>query len=143
MLDVVRHTDYILTNQSDMHTFTSLNITLAIPEIILFGLIISYLLASLLVGKRKGLFLSKAFVASLVILGSYMVIDSFSNPTVEYGFNGMYVIDPISMFSKGFICIVFALALFYCEQFLNLMKIPQSEFFLLSSFGLLGQMVTR
>ena len=70
-----------------------------------------------------------------------MVIGSFSNPTVEYGFNGMYVIDPISLFSKGFICIVFALALFYCEQFLNLMKIPQSEFFLLSSFGLLGQFI--
>ena len=30
---------------------------------------------------------------------------------------------------------------FYCEQFLNLMKIPQSEFFLLSSFGLLGQFI--
>ena len=70
-----------------------------------------------------------------------MVIESFSNPTVQYGFNGMYVIDPISMFSKGFICIVFALALLYCEQFLNLMKIPQSEFFLLSSFGLLGQFI--
>ena len=70
-----------------------------------------------------------------------MVIGSFSNPTVEYGFNGMYVIDPISLFSKGFICIVFALALFYCQQFLNLMKIPQSEFFLLSSFGLLGQFI--
>ena len=53
----------------------------------------------------------------------------------------MYVIDPISLFSKGFICIVFALALLYCEQFLNLTKIPQSEFFLLSSFGLLGQFI--
>ena len=85
--------------------------------------------------------MSRAFLTSLFVLGVYMVIDSFSNPTVEYGFNGMYVIDPISLFSKGFICIVFALALLYCEQFLNLMKIPQSEFFLLSSFGLLGQFI--
>ena len=124
-----------------MHTFNSLNILLASTEIILFGLIILFLLLSLLVGKRKELFLSKAFLTSLFVLGVYMVIDSFSNPTVEYGFNGMYVIDPISLFSKGFICIVFALALLYCEQFLNLMKIPQSEFFLLSSFGLLGQFI--
>ena len=124
-----------------MHTFNSLNILLASTEIILFGLIILFLLLSLLVGKRKELFLSKAFLTSLFVLGFYMVIDSFSNPTVEYGFNGMYVIDPISLFSKGFICIVFALALLYCEQFLNLMKIPQSEFFLLSSFGLLGQFI--
>ena len=124
-----------------MHTFNSLNILLASTEIILFGLIILFLLLSLLVGKSKELFLSKAFLTSLFVLGVYMVIDSFSNPTVEYGFNGMYVIDPISLFSKGFICIVFALALLYCEQFLNLMKIPQSEFFLLSSFGLLGQFI--
>ena len=124
-----------------MHTFNSLNILLASTEIILFGLIILFLLLSLLVGKSKELFLSKAFLASLFVLGFYMVIESFSNPTVEYGFNGMYVIDPIALFSKGFICIVFALALFYCEQFLNLMKIPQSEFFLLSSFGLLGQFI--
>ena len=124
-----------------MHTFNSLNILLASTEIILFGLIILYLLVSLLVGKSKELFLSRAFLISLFVLGFYMVIDSFSNPTVEYGFNGMYVIDPISLFSKGFICIVFALALLYCEQFLNLMKIPQSEFFLLSSFGLLGQFI--
>ena len=124
-----------------MHTFNSLNILLASTEIILFGLIILFLLLSLLVGKSKELFLSKAFLTSLFVLGFYMVIDSFSNPTVEYGFNGMYVIDPISLFSKGFICIVFALALLYCEQFLNLMKIPQSEFFLLSSFGLLGQFI--
>ncbi len=124
-----------------MHTFNSLNILLASTEIILFGLIILFLLLSLLVGKSKELFLSKAFLASLFVLGFYMVIGSFSNPTVEYGFNGMYVIDPISVFSKGFICIVFALALFYCEQFLKLMKIPQSEFFLLSSFGLLGQFI--
>ena len=124
-----------------MHTFNSLNILLASTEIILFGLIILFLLLSLLVGKRKELFLSKAFLTSLFVLGVYMVIDSFSNPTVEYGFNGMYVVDPISLFSKGFICLVFALALLYCEQFLNLMKIPQSEFFLLSSFGLLGQFI--
>ncbi len=124
-----------------MHTFNSLNILLASTEIILFGLIILFLLLSLLVGKRKELFLSKAFLISLFVLGFYMVIDSFSNPTVEYGFNGMYVIDPIALFSKGFICIVFALALLYCEQFLNLMKISQSEFFLLSSFGLLGQFI--
>ena len=124
-----------------MHTFNSLNITLASPEIILFGLIIFYLLVSLLVGKSKELFLSRAFLSSLFVLGVYMVIESFSNPTVEYGFNGTYVIDPISMFSKGFICIVFALALFYCEQFLNLIRISQSEFFLLSSFGLLGQFI--
>ena len=124
-----------------MHTFNSLNILLASTEIILFGLIILFLLLSLLVEKGKELFLSKAFLTSLFVLGVYMVIDSFSNPTVEYGFNGMYVIDPISLFSKGFICIVFALALLYCEQFLNLMKIPQSEFFLLSSFGLLGQFI--
>ena len=122
-----------------MHTFNSLNILLASTEIILFGLIILYLLVSLLVGKSKELFLSRAFLVSLFVFGFYMVIDSFSNPTIEYGFNGMYVIDPISVFSKGFICIVFALALLYCEQFLNLMKISQSEFFLLSSFGLLGQ----
>ena len=124
-----------------MYTFNSLNILLASTEIILFGLIILFLLLSLLVGKTKELFLSKAFLTSLFVLGVYMVIDSFSNPTVEYGFNGMYVIDPISLFAKGFICIVFALALLYCEQFLNLMKIPQSEFFLLSSFGLLGQFI--
>ncbi|RZP21971.1 MAG: NADH-quinone oxidoreductase subunit N [Burkholderiaceae bacterium] len=122
-----------------MHTFNSLNILLASTEIILFGLIILFLLLSLLVGKSKELFLSRAFLVSLFVFGFYMVIDSFSNPTIEYGFNGMYVIDPISVFSKGFICIVFALALLYCEQFLNLMKISQSEFFLLSSFGLLGQ----
>ena len=124
-----------------MYTFNSLNILLASTEIILFGLIILFLLLSLLVGKTKELFLSKAFLTSLFVLGVYMVIDSFSNPTVEYGFNGMYVIDPISLFAKGFICIVFALALLYCDQFLNLMKIPQSEFFLLSSFGLLGQFI--
>ena len=124
-----------------MHSFTSINITLASTEIILFGLIIFYLLVSLLVGKSKELFLSRVFLISLFVLGFYMVIDSFSNPVVEYGFNGMYVTDPISLFSKGFVCIVFALALLYCEQFLNLIKIPQSEFFLLSSFGLLGQFI--
>ena len=124
-----------------MHSFTSINITLANTEIILFGLIIFYLLASLLVGKSKEWFLSRVFLISLFVLGVYMVIDSFSNPVVEYGFNGMYVTDPISMFSKGFVCIVFALALLYCEQFLNLIKISQSEFFLLSSFGLLGQFI--
>ncbi|MDA9689518.1 NADH-quinone oxidoreductase subunit N [Betaproteobacteria bacterium] len=124
-----------------MHTFNSLNILLASTEIILFGLIILYLLVSLLVGKKKELFLSRAFLMSLFILGFYLVVNSFSNPTVEYGFNGMYVTDPISLFSKGFVCIVFALALLYCEQFLNLTKIPQSEFFLLSSFGLLGQFI--
>ena len=116
-----------------MHTFNSLNTLLASTEIILFGLIILFLLLSLFVGKNKELFLSKAFLTSLFVLGGYIIIDSFSNPTVEYGFNGMYVVDPISLFSKGFICIVFVLALLYCEQFLNLMKIPQSEFFLLSS----------
>ena len=124
-----------------MHTFNSLNILLASSEIILFGLIILYLLVSLLVGRKKEQFLFRAFLISLFVLGFYMIIDSFSNPTVEYGFNGMYVIDPISLFSKGLICIVFALALFYCEQFLNLMRIPQSEVLLLSSFGLLGQFV--
>ena len=76
-----------------MHTFNSLNILLASTEIILFGLIILFLLLSLLVGKSKEVFLSKAFLASLFVLGFYMVIGSFSNPTVEYGFNGMYVID--------------------------------------------------
>ena len=65
---------------------------------------------------------------------------TFSNPTVEYGFNGMYVIDPISMFSKGFICIVFALALLYCEDF-EFDEDSTVEFFLLSSFGLLGQFI--
>ena len=124
-----------------MHTFDSLNISLASAEIILLGLIIVYLLVSLFIEKWKELFLSRAFLVSLFVLGFYMVIESFSNPTVQYGFNGMYLIDPISMFSKGFICIVFALALLYCEQFLNLMKISQSEFFLLSSFGLLGQFI--
>ena len=124
-----------------MHTFNSLNILLASAEIVLFGLIILYLLLSLLIGKRKNLLLSRAFIFSLFVFGFYMVIDSFSNPAVEYGFNGMYVIDPISLFSKGFICIIFALALLYCEQFLILIKIPQSEFFLLSSFGLLGQFI--
>ena len=124
-----------------MHTFNSLDILLASSEIILFGLIILYLLVSLLVGRKKEQFLFRAFLISLFVLGFYMIIDSFSNPTVEYGFNGMYVIDPISLFAKGFICIVFVLALLYCEQFVNLMKIPQSDFFLLSSFGLLGQFI--
>ena len=36
-----------------MHTFNSLNILLASTEIILFGLIILFLLLSLLVGKGK------------------------------------------------------------------------------------------
>ena len=83
-----------------MHTFNSLNILLASTEIILFGLIILYLLVSLLVGKSKELFLSRAFLVSLFVFGFYMVIDSFSNPTIEYGFNGMYVIDPISCFQR-------------------------------------------
>ena len=128
MLDVVRHTNFILNKLSDMYTFNSLNILLASTEIILFGLIL-FLLSLCLLEKVKSCSCLKRFLASLFVLGFYMVIGSFSNPTVEYGFNGMYVIDPISLFSKGFICIVFALALFYCEQFLNLMKIPQSEFF--------------
>ena len=120
-----------------MHTFNSLNILLASTEIILFGLIILFLLLSFCEKKRA---VCLNIFNSLFVLGfTWLLI--FSNPTVEYGFNGMYVIDPISLFSKGFICIVFALALLYCEQFLNLMKIPQSEFFLLSSFGLLGQFI--
>ena len=124
-----------------MHTFNSLNIMIASPEIILFGLIILYLLSSLLIGKKTEDILSRIFLVSLFALGFYLVIESFLNPITQNGFYGMYVIDPLSLFSKGFICITFSIALLYCEQFLVSIKIPRSEFFLLSSFGLLGQFI--
>ena len=60
-----------------MHTFNSLNILLASTEIILFGLIILFLLLSLLVGKRKELFLSKAFLTSLFVLGFTWLLTPF------------------------------------------------------------------
>lgn len=123
-----------------MNSFSSLKVTHAYPEIILFSIILVYLFATLFINEKRKKILNSILILVLVVFSIFLFSKSFSVEK-ELVLNSMYMADSLSYFLKGSCLLVIALLLLYSASYLEQMKIPIGEFTLLVLFGLLGQFV--
>lgn len=121
-------------------TFESLNAAAALPEILLsIGVCILLVLDGLTQGKKLDL-IHGASVALATLLGVYCLMAAGDAQPV-LAFNEMYVNDSMGLLLKGFTCLAIAITLVYARQYAADRDMLRGEFYGLSLFALLGQMV--
>ena len=116
-----------------------LNLMPAMPEIVLFALLLVVLLADLWISDEK------RYLTHLMSLGTIIVVTGAQLAVWEQGsvlaFNGMYVADGMSRLSK-LVLYVLTFGLFvYSKPYNQARGIFKGEFYTLSLFALLGMSV--
>ena len=120
-------------------TLSSINLSLAAPEIFLLVMTLIVMIVDLFSApeKREGrLFFLSIFTLVLVALSLY---SPFGRP--QYAFNDMFVVDGMSVILKAAIVIAVAIVIIYSRAYLVARKLFSGEFILLILFATLGMMV--
>jgi NADH-quinone oxidoreductase subunit N len=115
----------------------SLNILVALPEIVLLVLACGILLGDLFVPESRR---NLTYGLTLVALGltGAICIGLLANEVVAYAFGGMYVTDPMVNLLKVFAVLCTGLMLVYAQGYARDRGMWQGELFSLSLFVLLG-----
>ena len=120
-------------------TLSSLMISAALPEIVLFGLLAVVLLLDVFV-RGPQLLVHGVTVAGLVLIGLWQLANVGDTQTI-YAMNGLVVADSMAAFLKGSSALATAVALFYARHYIVDREIPNGEFHVLAMFALMGQFV--
>jgi len=122
----------------------TLNLTPAIPEIILAIAIMAILLIDLFLSHGKRYVTYALSLIALVVCGLVSLGD-FNTGTTVYTFSNMFVSDPMANILKVFSYVAVGLTLVYSRQYATDRQMLNShlggEFYVLALFSLLGQMV--
>lgn len=122
----------------------NLNLTPVLPEIFLAVAIMGILLVDLFLKDEKRNVTYVLSIIAMVVCGAMSFCD-FSSGTTSYAFNNMFVSDPMANLLKVFTFVAVALTLVYSRQYATDRQMVNGqqggEFYLLSLFSLLGQMV--
>jgi NADH-quinone oxidoreductase subunit N len=119
---------------------SAFNLSSVAPEAVLLGCACLVLVADLFVGERLRNFSYGLTLASLVLVGA-LIWNPVAGGTVEYGFGGMYLIDPMTGVLKLTAILACALGLVYAQDYARVREMWRGEFFALVLFALLGIMV--
>jgi NADH-quinone oxidoreductase subunit N len=117
-----------------------LNMTVALPEIVLLVATCGLLVVDLFVpDDRRNI----TYTLALMVLAVVAAIcwRALSQGTVDYAFGGMYVTDPMSNVLKLFAILCTALVLVYSQSYARDRGLWKGELFTLALFALLGIML--
>ncbi len=122
----------------------NLNLISVLPEIFLATAICAILLIDLFLSDAKRYITYVLSLAALIVCAALSLCDFNTGATV-YGFGNMVVSDPMSSLLKVCTCIAIGLTFIYSRQYLEDREMVNGrlggEFYILSLFTLLGQMV--
>jgi NADH-quinone oxidoreductase subunit N len=122
----------------------NLNLTPVLPEIFLAAAIMGILLVDLFLSDAKRNVTYALSIIAMVVCGAMSFCD-FNSGTTSYAFNNMFVSDPMANLMKVFSFVAVALTLVYSRRYATDRQMVNGqqggEFYLLSLFSLLGQMV--
>ncbi|RBA23391.1 NADH-quinone oxidoreductase subunit NuoN [Herminiimonas fonticola] len=122
----------------------NLNLISVLPEIFLATAICAILLIDLFLSDAKRYITYVLSLATLIVCAALSLCDFNAGATV-YGFGNMVVSDPMSSLLKVCTCIAIGLTFIYSRQYLEDRQMVNGrlggEFYILSLFTLLGQMV--
>lgn len=113
--------------------------SLAVPEIFVLSMACLILVIDLFLSDRHRpvtYLLSQATLAgtAILVLGLY-------SPEVRHTFGGSFVLDPMAIWLKVFICLVAAVVFLYSQEYLRQRQLFTGEYFVLGLFAVLGMMV--
>jgi NADH-quinone oxidoreductase subunit N len=116
----------------------SLNIALALPEIVLLVGICVFILVEVFAGKRRG---GSLLAAQLVL--ALPLLAMIAQPVVgtQMAFGGMYIADTLSTLLKAAAILTVSATLLLSSRYVDERQMPASEFHMLALTSLLGQMV--
>ncbi len=121
-------------------TLAQLNLSIALPEIILLGMTFVIMLFDLFgdAKKRNG----RLYVGTLVTLAiAAIFVFKVSAPAPQYAFSNMFVVDQMATILKASLLIGVAVLFIYSREYLETRKLFTGEFVLLMLFATLGMMV--
>lgn len=122
-----------------MMSFEMPNITPAIPEIFLLGMICTILVIDLFLSDRNRII--TYLLAQLSLLGTlFLTLNSMSTETV-LTFSNTFVRDPMSDVLKVAIYMATFITFLYAKDYLRDRGIFKGEFYVLGLFGALGMMI--
>ena len=124
-------------------TLSSIELSLAVPEILLLVLTLIVMVVDLFAtaDKREGrLFFLSIFTLILVAFALCGPL-SAAVDAPRYAFNGMFVLDGMAMVLKTAIVIAVAVVIIYSRDYLVERKLFSGEFIVLVLFATLGMMV--
>lgn len=122
----------------------NLNLTPVLPEIFLATAIMAILLVDLFLKDAKRHVTYALSIIALIVCGVLSFCD-FTTGATSYSFGNMFVSDPMANLMKVFSYVAVGLTLVYSRQYATDRQMVGGqhggEFYLLSLFSLLGQMV--
>jgi NADH-quinone oxidoreductase subunit N len=117
-----------------------MNISAALPEIVLLAAASIVLVSDLFVSDaRRNITYALSMIALVIVAAVCWLL--LSNDVVAYAFNGMYVTDPMANVLKLFAILSVGFMLVYAQGYARDRGIWQGELFSLSLFMLLGIML--
>ncbi|MCC6207221.1 MAG: NADH-quinone oxidoreductase subunit NuoN [Gammaproteobacteria bacterium] len=119
--------------------FISPNLSPALPEIFLLGMICVVIVADLFVDDQNRIITYLLAQASL--LGPAVLTVALHSPSPVITFSGMFISDNMSDVLKVFLYLVTAVVFLYSREYLSVRGILKGEFFVLGLFALLGMMI--
>jgi NADH-quinone oxidoreductase subunit N len=118
----------------------NMNISAALPEIVLLAAASIVLVSDLFVSDaRRNITYALSMIALVIVAAVCWLL--LSNDVVAYAFNGMYVTDPMANVLKLFAILSVGFMLVYAQGYARDRGIWQGELFSLSLFMLLGIML--
>lgn len=121
-------------------TASSLNLSLALPEIFLLVMVSLIMVADLFLspGKREAR-LVNATLATLLVMFLLVIFSAPEGPRVA--FNGMFVLDGMAVLLKAALALSVALLVVYSRTYLSLRGLLTGEFYTLLLFATFGMMI--
>ncbi|MFK7966868.1 MAG: NADH-quinone oxidoreductase subunit NuoN [Burkholderiaceae bacterium] len=116
-----------------------INLSAALPEVLLLIAICVFVLVEAILGKTRQLALDKF---ALLVIAVPAVATLFQlGDAPEAAFNGMYVADAFSHLLKLFVYVAIAATVIYARDYGRDRGLHRGEFYTLTLFAMLGQMV--
>ncbi|MEN9500941.1 MAG: NADH-quinone oxidoreductase subunit NuoN [Pseudomonadota bacterium] len=116
-----------------------MNIAIATPEIFLFGATCLILLTELFL-REDGRMITYLLIQVALVATALLVYSTLGSPGIT-GLNDMYVRDGMGGLMKISILLLTSFVFVYARKYLNDHGLWKSEFFLLSTFAVLGMMI--
>lgn len=117
----------------------TLNLSIALPEIVLLAMTVVTLLVDLFVPQNERLLTFAVALLTLLVTAACSLY-LYAVPTT-FAFDGMYVHDPMTSILKLFIYGITFFTFIYSRQYITDRKIHQGEYYILGLFSVLGMMV--
>jgi NADH-quinone oxidoreductase subunit N len=116
-----------------------LNLTLAVPELIVLTMACVVLVVDLYANKLQG---NLAYwLTQLTLLAALVFTLSLPSEQRTLAFNGLFVSDTLAKVLKAFIYIVVAAVFVYSRQYLKDRSLFKGEYYVLGLFAVLGMMI--